>query len=152
MKEKNPGWQKVEPVERVYVKYYPKKNLPTHEATIPNQRDKEAKALESDVCFTNKANQNIPPSQKELIRWHFRLGHIGFQHVQWLIYTGRLNVQGNSKAVNNYERPKWADCDFLKVHSRYNKVNKTNNNPMKDQEIKKDNLQPGHMVSAGHYI
>ena len=39
MKEDKPGWQKAESVERVYVKYYPKNNLLTHEATIPNQRE-----------------------------------------------------------------------------------------------------------------
>ena len=83
MKEDKPSWQKAEPVERVYVKYDPKKNLTTHEATLPNQREKEAKALTNAVCVTNKANQNFTPSHKELLRWHFRLGHIGFQHVQW---------------------------------------------------------------------
>ena len=36
LKEDKPGLQKAKPVERVYVKYYPKNNLPTHEATIPN--------------------------------------------------------------------------------------------------------------------
>ena len=40
LKEYNPGWQKAEPVERVYVKYDPNNNLPTHEATLPNQREK----------------------------------------------------------------------------------------------------------------
>ena len=30
LKEEKPGWQKAEPVERVYVKYDPKNNLPTH--------------------------------------------------------------------------------------------------------------------------
>ena len=44
LKEDKPGWQKAEPVERAYVKYDPKNNLPAHEATLPNQRDKEAKA------------------------------------------------------------------------------------------------------------
>ena len=82
LKEDKPGWQKAEPVERVYVKYYPKNNLPTHEATLPNQIEKEAKALANDVCVTNEANQNLNPSQKELLRWNFRLGHIVFQHVQ----------------------------------------------------------------------
>ena len=72
MKEDKPGWQKSKPVERVYVKYDPKNNLPTHEATIPNQRDKEFKALESAVCVTNKANQNLTHSQKELLRWRLR--------------------------------------------------------------------------------
>ena len=52
-KEDNPGWQKVKPVERVYVKYDPKNNLKTHEAILPNQIYKEVKALASAVCVTN---------------------------------------------------------------------------------------------------
>ena len=72
--------------------------------------------LASDLCITNKANQNLTPSQKELLRWHFRLGHIGFQHVQWLIHTGILKVQGNSKAVVNCERPKCDAYEFKKGH------------------------------------
>ena len=67
LKEYKPGWQKAKPVGRVYVKYYPKNNLPTHEATLPNQREKEAKALTNDVCVTNEANKNLNPSQKELL-------------------------------------------------------------------------------------
>ena len=82
LKEDKPGWKKAEPVERVYVKYDPKNNLPTHEATIPTPRKKEVKTLTSDVCVTNEANQNLTRSQTELLRWHFRLGHIGFQHVK----------------------------------------------------------------------
>ena len=38
LKEDNTGWQKAEPVDRVYIKYDPKKNLPTHKATLPNHR------------------------------------------------------------------------------------------------------------------
>ena len=40
LKENKPGWQKSEPVERVYFMYDPKNNLPTHEANIPNHREK----------------------------------------------------------------------------------------------------------------
>ena len=32
------------------------------------------------------------------------------------------------------------------------KVNITKNNPMKEQDLKKDHLLPGQMVSAEHYI
>ena len=53
LKEENPGWQKAEPIEIFYVKYDPKNNLPTHEDTLPNQREKEAKALTNAVCVTN---------------------------------------------------------------------------------------------------
>ena len=110
MKEDKPGFQKAEPIERVYVKYDPKNNLPTYEAIIPKKREKEVKEWAIDVCVTNEANQNLTTSQKDLLLWHFRLGHIGFQHVQWLFCTGRLKVQGNSKALANCERPKCADC------------------------------------------
>ena len=43
MKEDDSGFQKAEPVEGVYVNYHPKDNLPTHEATLPNQIEKEVK-------------------------------------------------------------------------------------------------------------
>ena len=38
LKEDKPGWQKDEPVERVYAKYDPKNNLPTHKANSPNNK------------------------------------------------------------------------------------------------------------------
>ena len=52
LKEDNPVWQKSEPVKRVFVNNYPKNKLPTHEYILPNQREKEVKALESAVRFT----------------------------------------------------------------------------------------------------
>ena len=130
-------------MERVYINSDPNKNLPTHEYIILKQRYKEVKALTSSICFNNKANHNLTPSQKEVIVWHFRLVHIGFQHVPWLIFTGRLKVRVNSKAFSNCGGPKCDACEFVKVHIRYNKVNTINNNPMKEKELKKDNLMPG---------
>ena len=53
MKEYQTGWQKAEPVERFYIKYYQEKNLTTHEAIIPNHRDKEVKSAASTVFVTN---------------------------------------------------------------------------------------------------
>ena len=152
LKEDKPGWKKAEPVERVYVKYDPMNNLPTHKYNLPNQIEKEVKALTSAVCVTNEANQNLTLSHKELPRWNFRLGHIGFQHVQCLICTGHLKVQGNSKAVANCERPKCAACEFGKGHPRPNKINTTKKNTMKEQELKKYHLLTVHMVSVDHYI
>ena len=77
MEEEKPSWEKVEPIERVYVKYDPKSNLPTHEAIIPNQIEKEVTSSASAVCVTDKANRNLTPSNKELLIWHFRLGQLG---------------------------------------------------------------------------
>ena len=112
MKDNKLGWHKTEPVDRVNIKYDPKNNLPTHEAILPNHIDKDFKPLAISVCVTNKSNQNLTPSQKELLRCHFIMGHIGFQHVKWLICTGHLKVQVNSKAVANFQRPKCACFEF----------------------------------------
>ena len=56
LKKDKPGWQKAEPVERVYVRYDRKNNLPNQKSTIPNHREKEVKVLTSAVCVTNEAN------------------------------------------------------------------------------------------------
>ena len=152
MKEDTPGWQEEEPTERVYIKYDPKNNLPTHADIIPNQRYKEVKALASSVCVTNMSNHNLTTSQKELLQWNFRLEPIGFQHAQWLIRTGRLKVQENTKLMSNFERSKCSACEFGKVHRQSNKVSTTKNNLMKDQNIKKDHILSGQMVSEYHYI
>ena len=61
MKGENLGWKKSEPVERVYVKYDPNNNLPTNEAILPNQIQKEVKSLANDVRVTNESNQNLTP-------------------------------------------------------------------------------------------
>ena len=61
MKEEKPGWKKAETIERVYVKYDPENNLPTHKATLPNQREKEVKALTSTFCVTNEAKKKPYP-------------------------------------------------------------------------------------------
>ena len=61
-------------------------------------------------------------------------------------------MQANSKAVANCEGTKFSACEFGKGHRQPNKVNTTKKNPMKEQELKKDNLLPGKMVSVDHYI
>ena len=38
LKEDKPGWHNSTPIERFYVKYDPKNNLPTHKSTRHNQR------------------------------------------------------------------------------------------------------------------
>ena len=51
-------------MERSYIKYDPKNDLPTHEAILPNQRDKYFKELEITFCVTNEPKQNLTLSHK----------------------------------------------------------------------------------------
>ena len=52
----------------------------------------------------------------------------------------------------NCESPKCVTCELVKGHRPPNKVNKTKKNTMKDQDLKKDHILHGQMVSADHYI
>ncbi|MGH7955075.1 MAG: GAG-pre-integrase domain-containing protein, partial [Gloeomargaritales cyanobacterium] len=59
--------------------YHPRSKLPVANG-IPTT-ETTTSAL---TCVTEENNQNITAAQKSLLRWHFRLGHAGFEHVQWL--------------------------------------------------------------------
>ena len=52
----------------------------------------------------------------------------------------------------NYESPKCAACELGKGDHRPNKVNTIKKSPTKKQELNKNHLLPGQMVSAYHYI
>ena len=60
MKEDKPGWQKSEPVERVYVKYDSKNNILTHEDNLPNQREKEVKELKKMFVSLTRLTKTSP--------------------------------------------------------------------------------------------
>ena len=61
-------------------------------------------------------------------------------------------MQVNSRAVVKCESTNCAAYEFGKFHCLSNKVNTIKNNPMKEHDLKKDNLLPGQIVSADHYI
>ena len=118
--------------EILYIKYPPINSLPTQEALPPNQRDKEVNALPISICITNKDTQNLT-SQKELLLCNFRLVHIEFQHVKWLIRTVNLKPKENYRAVSNFERKKCSSCEFGKDNHQLDTIKTTNKNPMKYQ-------------------
>ena len=62
--EYRPVWNKINPVERVYIKYESNKTLPNHKNIIHNQIYKEVKAIGSNGFVNNEANQNLKPSHK----------------------------------------------------------------------------------------
>ena len=75
-------------------------------------------ALTGALQVTDDASQNLTASQKELLlKWHYRLGHLGFQWLQWLIRSGRVAV-GNKSAVSNCQPPKCAACEYGKAIRR----------------------------------
>ena len=144
------GWQTMPPMIKKTINYHPRSNLPILVLTMPKSRAKYERELISALCVTDASNQNLTNAQKELLKWHFRLGHVGFRHIQWLVRVGRLKV-ANSKGVSTCVIPKCAACEFGKASRRPTKADVTQSIPEKEMELKKNDLLPGQRVSVDHY-
>jgi hypothetical protein len=118
--------------------------------SLPDECKKYALALSAALSVTDDHNTNLTTAQKELLKWHYRLGHVGFKWLQWLIRAGRLVVM-NKRAMSNCDLPKCAACEFGKATKRPTKVDVTRAISDKEMELKKEDLLPGQRVSVDHY-
>jgi len=61
------------------------------------------------------SNQNLTPTQKIWQRWHFKLGHIAYSHIQKLALGGFLDhVSMGLLRTKIADHPKCAACQFGK--------------------------------------
>ena len=59
----------------------PDNNLPTSQAYHQSAMPAAAEGLSTTITTVNDANFNLSEPEKELLRWHYRLGHVGFQKI-----------------------------------------------------------------------
>lgn len=62
----------------VIARVNPDNNLPTSQAYRQTAMAAAAEGLSSTIATVNESNFNLSEPEKELLRWHYRLGHIGF--------------------------------------------------------------------------
>jgi Reverse transcriptase (RNA-dependent DNA polymerase) len=109
-----------------------------------------------NLCVTDSKNQNITESQKELLRWHFRLGHIRFESVQMLLRSGVLAVSEAMKALHRAaakaELPRCASCQFGKAKVKPSPGKPRPTEPDNSGALRKDKLLPGQQVSVDHFV
>jgi hypothetical protein len=108
-----------------------------------------AGALALNGCVTSETNQNLTAAQKLLLRWHFRLGHIGFATVQWLGRKGYLGPHGDKMGEMKLEAPKCAACQF----GKQNKTSTPTHHSTKDSpgSLTKEKLSPGELIFSDQY-
>ena len=73
---------------------YNESNLPVMKLSTPSTNDDKVKALHACVMAEN--NQNLTVSQKELLKWHCKLGHVNFKQVQSIMRSGALLTEATS--------------------------------------------------------
>jgi len=107
------------------------------------------------VPTVSDLNVNLSQTEKELLKWHQRLGHIAFAKVQYLFRTGALASSESARrlhrSASNIPAPKCAACLYAKQRARSAPGSKTV--AITDRGIlRKDNLLPGQAVSVDHFI
>ena len=138
-------------------KVNPMTNLPTAFAYRPAATGPSLQALNSTISTVHQDNMNLSEAEKELLRWHYRLGHMSFERVQFLMRTGVLAHSVDKRRLQTAAcklktPPKCAACQFGKQHRRRSPG--TKNVVVKDESdvLKADHLMPGQCVSVDHFV
>ena len=138
----------------VEIPFHAQSNLPV--TLCFTEKGMQQQHLALNNCVTNSTNKNLDPSQKELLKWHFRLGHISMAAIQHLLGTGTLahsdSMKNLHRRASKCDKPKCASCEFGKGKRRptpgkLEKVDRTN-----DGALTKEKLLPGQAVSVNHFI
>ena len=129
------------------IDYDPQTHLPMLRAFKDAVATAETLALTG--CITNETNQNLTMQQKNLLRWHFRLGHIGFAAVQWLGRSGLLGIKGETMGRANLQAPRCAACQFGKQGKT---PTPTKHATHEDTgSLSKEKLEPGQLIFMDQY-
>jgi Integrase core domain. len=98
-----------------------------------------------------EANINLSPGQKELLKWHFRLGHWNLQWIQTLIRKQILYC-----ADNRASKPdSYCQCAACNLSKQIRKSEETIGNKLnieKDGSLRKEMLEPGACISTDQYV
>jgi len=113
----------------------------------------------SQTTTTHARNYNLSEPQKELLRWHYRLGHVGMQTVKWILRTGALATTNAMKRLHkraanvpHNDTPRCAACQFGKQTRKPAPGKRTT--AIKDREgvLSAEALQPGERVFVDHFV
>ena len=136
---------------------HPNTRLPTTIGYKYNDVVELNPALVNIVSTVNTENHNLVESEKELLRWHYRLGHLSFKKIQHLMRTGVLSNTEAGRSLHTaaskiVHPPKCAACLFGKQTVRPTKAKTTT--VVKDRAgvLKEGNILPGAEVSVDHFV
>ena len=106
--------------------------------------------------LTTPSNLNLTEPEKELLRWHHRLGHIGVKRVQWLFRQGILATSEatrrmHTKAAQLTHGPLCTACQYAKQRRRTTPGTVQKVIKQEVGALKKNHLFPGQEVSVDHF-
>jgi hypothetical protein len=118
-----------------------------------------------NLTVADETNQNITSAQKELLLWHWRLAHMGFDHLQKLLRTpSDLPDESNPSpssptpaqclhsknvATATCSAPKCAACEIARAKRR--NPNVSTSHKTRVDVLRTENLLPGQRISVDQY-
>jgi hypothetical protein len=132
-------------------------NLPTAVAYRYDATTMAPEALTSTISTVAAENINISEPEKELLRWHYRLGHLDFKKIVFLFRSGILSHVESTRRLHASASkltafPKCAACQFGKQCRRTAPGTTTTAVQDRAGVLKKDHLVPGQRVSVDHFV
>ena len=126
-----------------------------HGSCVPPSAD--TSSIHAATSSHSSINQNLSGTEKELLAWHERLGHLAFAKVQFLLRTGVLASSEVGRRLHrsaaSLKPLKCAACLFAKQRAR--SIPGRRPTAIVDSRsgiLKKNNLLPGQEISVDHFI
>jgi hypothetical protein len=141
----------------LYVSYDPTNNLLISQGVHQTHEETTEEVKEVHSLVTSTQSQNLSNAQKELLRNHFKFGHLSMQHIQAALCTRALahskTEQALHLAASKCEIPKCAACQFAKARKRPLQGQRIKqDNSEKEGNLKKNVLLPGQCVACDHFV
>jgi GAG-pre-integrase domain len=93
----------------------PNTNLPTVYAQAHGTPDTSPglEAYSTPFPVASTLNANLTDAQRELVRWHQRLGHVGYRRVQFLLRSGVLSNTEQLRRLHSTATKLQAACGLI---------------------------------------
>ena len=104
----------------------------------------------SDPSVVHPENSNLSPLQKLLLKYHYKMGHLGFQHLKWLGRIGLFKVDGEQFSHPQVTPPKCTAC--LYGSQQHHPLAGTHTHQHNKGVLKWEKLQHGDLVFSDQYV
>jgi len=116
--------------------------------------------LSTLMSVADETNQNLTRPQKELLKWHWKLGHANFPWLQRLATVPKQPTEGVPLPIIQSSLPTMATCpapmctacQLAKQNRRGAGSVILKHIPAKEMLLKRDILKPGQKVSIDQYV
>jgi transposase InsO family protein len=113
--------------------------------------------FKGSASLTEGVNFNLSDPEKELLKWHYRLGHVGMRRVQWLFRQNILSTTERSRRLQQAASkltsgPLCTACQYAKQRRKTAPGSIKRTDKLNMGALKIEKMFPGQMVSVDHFM